>query len=335
MPPLSNEEIFSKIKKLFDDKFVERDNEINILEKKLTEKFKEQFDSLHEQIRALTEANKSLLEANASLEQENQILRKNTDFPTTSNSPTTSTSPPAVPAQAVPADDISILNAEQPASGKKHCDVLILSDSIYRHVGSSCPKVKNTIKGRARPDLQQTCILPIRSHFSIGATTVMKVIMPGARAGALQLQATILASEYDFGEVIVNCGANYVPSVRRPGRRFHMVSPPEAINEITGLINALGNLFTGMITYSMTLPQVNCLDYIENINGINDAVVRYCTSNGLSYLRCGAFERNEDDVVDRQLFAADGIHLGKKGIEAVFNTLDDHLRIDFKYKLSV
>ena len=330
MPSLSNDEHFIRVKKLFDDSVANRNSEIDLLEKKLTDKYDKQFEILNEKVTLLTEANERLLKRNLQLEEENKVLRKNTAIPSTSTSPPVA---PDAPALAVPAEDISLLNAEQPDSGKKYIDILVLSDSIFRHVGSPCPKEEQRkIRGRADPEFQQICILPIRSSFSIGGTNILKVVMPGARAGALQLEASLIAKEFDFGEIILHCGANYVPSVRRHGRRFHLVSPREAINEICGLVDSLGALFTGMITYSMTLPQANCLDYIDDINGINDAVVRYCTTQGLDYMRCAAYERSEDGSLDNELFAADGIHCGRKGIEALYKTLVAHLKVNFMYE---
>ena len=51
------------------------------------------------------------------------------------------------------------------AGSKKHYNVLVLSDSIYRHVGSECPKDPSAFTPR-----------PIPSNFDIGQLSFLKVV---------------------------------------------------------------------------------------------------------------------------------------------------------------
>ena len=201
---------------------------------------------------------------------------------------------------------------EVTADPKNHIDVLILSDSIYRHVGSECPKDKNVKSA-------------IVSSFNIGNVTVMKVVCPGARIDRLWAEATMLSLKYSIGHVIVHVGANYLPS-----RFNHRPISPEGIStEIVQLLDAIRSLFQAEVSFSCILPQRN-LDIIDGINVINNAIYDHCSTNGIWFLQCLDFKRVYG-VLDNALLANDGIHLSRKGVVAMHRCLADHISYVHKY----
>ena len=235
-------------------------------------------------------------------------------------------SPPSVTAPAsVPASDSAWNFSHQPpTSTREYIDVLVLSDSIFRHVGSICPRIPRD--PNAPKDLPPP---PIRDHFDIGYTSVMKIVMPGARVDALLAEASTLQHVYDFGEIIVHCGANYVPSCQQPKRKFFMVPRDIVLRDIKCLLDELADMFHCMVTFSFILPHVDTT-FINDINFINNGVGRHCLRNGYGIFRCDEFER-VDGRLNTALFAKDGIHLGPKGIAAMYESLVEHVKVSFKY----
>ena len=72
---------------------------------------------------------------------------------------------------------------------KTHYDCLLLSDSIYRHVGKSIPKTP----GPARALYQK---------LDIRGVTILKVIIPGARCDRLWSEAVLISATHTFSEII-------------------------------------------------------------------------------------------------------------------------------------
>ena len=157
----------------------------------------------------------------------------------------------------------------------------------------------------------------------------MKIVMPGARVNALLADASTLQHRYNFGEIIVHCGANYVPSCQQPGRKFVMVPRNEVLSDIKRLLDELSDMFYCMVTFSFILPQMDTT-FINDINFINNGVDRHCHRNGYGIFRPDAFER-VDGKLNSALFAKDGIHLRPKGIAAMYDTLVEYVKVSFKY----
>jgi len=148
-------------------------------------------------------------------------------------------------------------------SGRENFEILILSDSMLRHVMGDCPKKKEDAKLKtAIMDLQlpfanrQVCQKAIEQDISLKVDSspnpkihrpplrVKEVVIPGARAHRLLSEATVLSRAYNFEHVIVHVGTNYVPFV-----------PEQAITDITKLLDALPHLFPGCrVTFSPILP---------------------------------------------------------------------------------
>ena len=143
----------------------------------------------------------------------------------------------------VPATNISCDPPPDPPA-KDFADILLISDSIYRHVGVECPRDVRSRHRRARP---------IVADFWVGNTHVKKLCLPGAKSDRLLAEASIMALTHEFREVVVHVGANYLPTVNRD----RLKTPAAASKEIQALLAALGDIFFAPVTYSLMLPLGN------------------------------------------------------------------------------
>ena len=135
------------------------------LEAVIEKKFSSKFDDLCAELTALKYTNSVILKLNNSLIEQNKILRSSAanstdnlssdDDDLDSESERTCNTPVAAPAEKA--------SSASPASSKSHVDVLILSDSIFRHVGSACPKERDS-RG-----------LPIVSTFKLGRVDISEI----------------------------------------------------------------------------------------------------------------------------------------------------------------
>ena len=118
---------------------------------------------------------------------------------------------------------------------------------------------------------------------------------------------------------MVHVGANYIP---RPFNR-HTLSPDLVAYEINALLDAVKGLFATSVTFSCIIPQRN-LAVIDIINMINTLVSEHCFHNGIGLLQCFSFQRRMGKL-DDSLLACDGTHLSRKGVDAMFVCLTEHL----------
>ena len=166
------------------------------LDQRLDERLNERLEAiLATKLSPIQEENARLVEENASLRYDNsQLVDRITELisaleilgPVPNEAPviTTSTSP---------ADDL--ISSDEPINS----NTLIISDSIYRHVLSSCPKHP----GQAAA---------ITDNVVIGCHTIRKIDIPGACAARLWAEASsISASDRNqFPNVIICVGDNYM-----------------------------------------------------------------------------------------------------------------------------
>ena len=82
-----------------------------------------------------------------------------------------------------------------PIADDKKFDILIISDSIYRHVGGACPKTTGPSPA-------------IHMQYEMDGKRVKKVIVPGGRCPRLLAEAASIAQQHLFNEVIVHVGTN-------------------------------------------------------------------------------------------------------------------------------
>jgi hypothetical protein len=203
--------------------------------------------------------------------------------------------------------------------GREAVDYLLLSDSIYRHFGTQCPKDKFP-RGE-----------PIIETFWLGKIKILKCVVPGADAGRLWIQACALVRDFNVGHVICHVGANYVPTAHRnwlhrwKKSQLHFTDPTSAGKNIQDLLCGLESLFKCDVVFSMILPH---LDYafIENINDINAAVIEFCELKGFGVIRFPTFERSPFGRLDSRMYAKmDRVHLGPLGIANVWGTVCEHI----------
>ena len=186
---------------------------------------------------------------------------------------------------------------------------LILSDSIYRHVLSSCPKVPGKKSA-------------ITDNITIGSHKIRKIIVPGACADRLWAEAcAIPASDRNsITNLVISVGANYVDAT----------SKENASDEITAFLAALGDLFPyAQLAWSVILPQPH---QMTGIRYVNHNVAEYCHDNNIDLIWNGNFSVTENDGrYVRNLFTHDGVHLNRKGIDILTKTVREYLLSLYKY----
>ena len=184
---------------------------------------------------------------------------------------------------------------------------LVLSDSILRHIGSSCPK---------KPGDQG----PVYDEFHLDAAKqhrVRKIIVPGARCDRLWSEAVIAARDLpDINNVIVCVGANYP----------NTCTPDFACNEIQDFLSAISSLFpNAQVAWTLTLPQFN-RNILRGIRYVNDSLIKFCELNVIDMIASPEFSlytNNFNSV--RSLFAHDGVHLNKEGINIMESAITNYL----------
>ena len=224
---LTNKELLESIEKIFE------------------KKFREKFALLASEIDSLKQTNADLVKINKALIAHNQELRASL-LVSTDSSVNGEHAGDSAGVESVVADDEPAL-VDAPSSedldNRIYMDVLILSDSIYRHVGSEYPKEHHK-KGAA-----------IYSNFELGTgnpLTVLKVVCPGARCDRLFAEAASLNRSHVFGHVVVHVGSNYVPGVAE-GRAFPTASV--IAKDITDLLCAVEKLLQADVSFSCILPR--------------------------------------------------------------------------------
>ncbi len=193
---------------------------------------------LDSKLKPLEMENKKLSNANALLKEVNQQLVTRIDkilsvLGTTnavdvSTTTAPSTAPPDVEEITPPHHNDLETTACQGSQ------TLIISDSIMRHVGSSCPKKPGDSA-------------PVIDTFNIASHRVHKVVVPGARCDRLWSEAVKASHDHpDVQHVIVCVGANYP----------HLYSPKHTSREIQNMLTAIADLFpNARVACSLILPQ--------------------------------------------------------------------------------
>jgi len=191
---------------------------------------------------------------------------------------------------------------------KEYFDLLILSDSIYRHVGVPVPKTR--VKNQP----------PIYRRFTLcnGSITCLKVVIPGADSARLFEEASVIYCDYEFSEILLHVGANYIPNEHPFSRRpFYMRT---AYSEITSCLDAIRNLFEINVTYSPILPQRHSPP--GAIRTLNLKIQNFVISNSFNYLFPEKFE--DPDAFER-LVSRDGIHLSHLGVKSLQAAVETHM----------
>ena len=199
----------------------------------------------------------------------------------------------------------------------------MLSDSIFRHVGGDCPKVKGD-----RSPIDKDILVPTTSKHP--PITAKKIVIPGADCPRLFAEAARLEQFYTFDRVICHVGTNYSDVCSRQETTF----------EIQRFLSAIQDLFDCDVSYSPILPKISrdeqenrkrplsahTKSIIEAICEINAHVYSFCDDMSIDFLTCDAF------IMDpcfpqprRSLFAYDGTHLFRQGVVEMEHCLFDHL----------
>ena len=139
------------------------------IETVLEKKFNDKFQDLAGKMCDLTDTNNKLISINKALIEQNKKLRALLTCDGDNDIGAAITPDAADPVPSVGAE----LRTHTPTNTKTHYDVLLLSDSIYRHLGTECPK-GNYPRNQA-----------IISCFNVGNLSFMKIVCPGARCADL------------------------------------------------------------------------------------------------------------------------------------------------------
>jgi hypothetical protein len=255
----------------------------------------------------LQTANDNLKEINS------QLLDKlNNLLPARSHEPIAATDPPISTEQSpTPYHDHDYQDFELAVN--QGSQTLILSDSILRHIGSSCPK---------KPGDQG----PVYDNFHLDAAKqhhVHKIVIPGARCDRLWSEAVLASRDLpDINNIIVSVGANYPNSC----------TPAFACNEIQDFLSAIARLFpNAQVAWTLTLPQFN-RDNLRGIRYLNDQLIKFCELNVIDMIASpefSLFANNYNSV--RSLFAHDGVHLNKEGIKIMESAITNYLFSIYMY----
>ena len=280
---------------------------LNKIENLVEEKFNAKFDQLSAELSEVKRTNGHLIELNKSLIALNKQLRASSDEDGSN------------PSAVFAADEIPTPAVDAPPgqpNRRQFADVLILSDSIFRHVVSECPKEQDNKKS----------LIPVISNFSIGSATIIKAVCPGARCENLLSAAARLSTSHSFDHVIVSVGANYF-SASRNGRVAP--SPADTAGDIQNFLVAIGDLFDARVTFSAILPQGD-IRLIDDINYINTSISAFCEEYGLNFLQCLRFKRRYGKL-DLSLLARDGVHLSRSGTEFLWHCVRNRIMYDLSY----
>ena len=270
-------------------------------------------ERIQSMLQPLQEENAKLLEVNSSLRETNTLFIEKlhtliTHFETLKSGPA-----PAAPAEeveAIPTTPPAIPSAIPEETFEVSSNILVLSDSIYRHILSSCPK---------QPGLHA----PIVDKFDLdrkGHHKIHKIIIPGACTGRLWEEAASITDRHSYTNVIVSAGANHA----------HAQSKEDAADDISDLLLALADLFpNAQIAWSVMLPQPG---KVPGIRYVNDIVTSICHDNNIHLIWAMDFSIliNGPKHV-RSLFAMDGIHLNRKGIEIMTEAVRNYIFTLYKY----
>ena len=315
--------------------------QLDILEKNLSAKFaaasKEQslrFDALQAENLKISQENLRITQENVQLRQINArliervdnlvaIVEKNVALQTTASIP-----PPPDPVPAPPVEDSPEEAMDPYEAAEGHDSILILSDSIFRHVGIDGPPAKPPVRDLLSHQRRYSPKAAIYQDFSVNSFAkeplpIRKVVIPGARCGRIFLEAQLIARENRerYKTVIVHVGANYV--------RTH--SPFVAQKEIEDLLMEIQCLFPdSFVTFSETLPQY--CEQSEDMNSainfdilkVNVHIKDFCHAHGFGSFGPDVFFSAPDHYVEK-LYAKDGLHLGRRGIDSLYRALGSFL----------
>ena len=306
---LSYQDLLHKLESLLEKKFSDKDTQFNV-----------KFLELANAINDLKRSNSQLIQVNSALIDQNKALRAalraQSSIPVDDDSDGSDEFRDARDGgvacgdirdeASYDANNVDGNKEEDVSADKKYHDVLILTDSIYRHVGTVCPKQNTPLN------------LPFASCFMVGNISVKKVVCPGARCDRLLSLAAELHINHSFGHVIVHVGVNYTRS---------QMPPLEVADEIKQLLDAVGELFDAKTSFSCALPVSNprMTDYIDIVNG---NVSDFCWVRGYGFIQCMRFMPRDERA---SLLAMDGIHLSSKGARALFFSVAEHIKYEHKF----
>ena len=280
------------------------------IESIIEKKFNDKFDQLSVEINELKQTNGNLININKALIEQNQALRAS--LTAVGNGIAIVAAADGSDAAGCDEADADYVSPPVDVLPRIYKDVLILSDSIYRHVGSECPKANY-------PKLPA-----IYSDFELGSISILKVVCPGARCDRLFSEAALLHRTHEFGQVIIHVGSNYVPRV---GDGPPYPSPSDIASEITDFLTAVEQLLRAGVTFSCILPRRD-LSVVDFINSVMSLVCDFW--HGLDFVWCPLFRRYRGRL-NLSLLAHDGVHLSRKGAEALYYKVAEHIKYLYKY----
>ncbi|NQY31467.1 MAG: hypothetical protein HRT69_18620 [Flavobacteriaceae bacterium] len=180
-----------------------------------------------------------------------------------------------------------------PTIEKKHNDLLLIGDSIIKHI-------------------REDAINP-------GKETVISC-HPGAKPNRIANEFKKIVECNTFDTIIVHCGINCVPQY----------SPAYTSDKIVELMEMVRSLApTSKIAFSGLLPKIGP-SYLPGINDINDRVFRASMNKHckFAFVQHRDYIINTKGTIDTSVFCkTDGIHLSRKGVGALEKSLHNFIQM--------
>ena len=246
-----------------------------------------------------------LIQVNAALFSEVKVLREENKQLKAQNDP-----PPTPQAATVS------------SRNKKKYDLLILSDSIFRHIGCDGPKVprggpnlsiEDDIAARVAREvgLEQDLSIPLQADPPI-SILIKKRVIPGATVHNLFYAAKQLAEQCSFEHILLHVGTNYLGWSDWDSKAIS--------DDITSFLTFLKDTFACSISFSSILPRTDNQLLNRIADEVNNLVTRFCHSNYMQGFMVIAFCWEPS-----RFLARDGVHLNRRGILAMEYALLDFL----------
>ena len=184
----------------------------------------------------------------------------------------------------VPKDDIPIDIPTVDSNQRKHCDTLLIGDSIIKYVNID----------------------------TISQGENIHICVPGARADNIWSRIVEISLTHRFDSIVIHCGSNYVP---------HRTSD-FMIHDLIDLLTAVQDLLPNThLYYSSLLPKLNA-SFLPGVKRFNRRMKEECIELGVGFITHHRFGLNYEQ--DRRMICKDGVHLNYSGVATLQRSIVNH-----------
>ena len=173
-----------------------------------------------------------------------------------------------------------------PDNGNNNIDVLIIGDSIVKHVNPA----------KVHPGAVVECML-------------------GARYDHIFSRLFQLSLSHNIKKAIIHVGTNYIPSLKS-----HQLA-----DELNEFLVAVNSLHTDCeLISSAVLPKYSDA-YLPGIKLLNGRVERCCEENGIGFINNANFGLARKGNGNKVFICKDSVHPSYKGVAALERNMSDYL----------